>query len=534
MKSLVKQQKQYTFIGENYQLPLPIDFETAIAPDDSVRLLSHILEELNYTKLYQAYSYKGRKPGVEPRIMFKVVVYAFMEGIYSVRAIEKACKRDINFKWLLQGYPALDHSNIARFIKYYLSPCMEDLFYQLVYYLHHIDEVRFENLFVDGTKIEANANKYTFVWKKVIHKNEEKMHVKVMALFEQVHAHYLTDIVFDRSCPAQSLTKLLAFLKTKASDEQTTFVHGIGKKKSLLQKLIEQTQDFIERQEKYDCSNQLFNGRNSYSKTDVDATFMHMKEDHMRNAQLKPGYNVQIGVESEYITSVDLYSERSDVTTLIPFLENMYDHLGVRYKNVIADAGYESEENYLYLEEKDQKAYIKPLMYEKWKKKSFKKDISKRENMTYDAAQDYYICAAGKKLITQGLTHKTSANGYVSEVTRYECEDCSACLYKDKCTKAKGNRKLYVSKKFIEKREISYKNILTDQGITLRMNRSIQVEGAFGVIKWDHDFTRFLRRGKKNVKTEFLLLSFSYNLRKLHARIQAGRCGLTLHPLKTA
>lgn len=276
----------------------------------------------------------------------------------------------------------------------------------------------------------------------------------------------------------------------------------------------------------------MFKGRNSYSKTDKDATFMHMKDDHMRNAQLKPGYNVQIGVESEYITGIDIYTDRSDVATLILFFTNMRNQLGINYKNIIADAGYESEENYLFLEENQQKPYIKPLMYEKWKKKSFKNDISKRENMTYVSDKDYYICAAGKKLLANGISHKASANGHVSDVTSYECEDCAACPYKSKCTRAKGNRKLQVSKKFVEKRSISYENIKTEKGIELRMNRSIQVEGAFGVIKWDHDFTRFLRRGKNNVKTEFMLLCFAYDIRKLHSKIQGERCEKHLYPVK--
>lgn len=534
MKKQVKQHKQYTHLNGNYQLSLPIDFETFISPDDSVRLLSHILEELDYTKLYQAYSHRGRKPGVEPKILFKIVVYAFMQGIYSTRDIETACKRDINFIWLLQGYPALDHSNIARFIKDYLGSSLEDLFYQLIHYLHLIDEIKFEHLFVDGTKIEANANKYTFVWKKSINKNEANMHLKVTELIDQINTHYLTQVNFDKSQPYRSLEEASKFLKAKQIEENITFVHGIGKRKSLLQKFIEQAEEFLNRQQKYDEANKLFQGRNSYSKTDTDATFMRMKDDHMRNAQLKPGYNIQIGVESEYITGVDIYCERNDVKTLIPFLEEMHDKLGIRYENIIADAGYESEENYIYLEEKKQKPYIKPMMYEKWKKTSFKKDISKRENMAYIEEEDYYICANQKKLLAVGTSQKTSASGYKIELTTYECEDCGTCLLKEKCTKAKGNRQMHISKKFIAKRELSHQNIKSEKGIELRMNRSIQVEGAFGVIKWDHEFSRFLRRGKNNVKTEFILLCFAYDIRKLHAKIQNERCEKYLHPLKTA
>lgn len=272
--------------------------------------------------------------------------------------------------------------------------------------------------------------------------------------------------------------------------------------------------------------------RNSYSKTDPDATFMHMKDDHMRNGQLKPAYNVQIAVESEYVTGVGIFDDRNDIATLIPMLNNMKEKLGHKYLNVIADSGYESEENYLYLEANEQIHYIKPQTYEKWKKRNFKNDISKRENMRYDAESDFYICHNNRKLIPTSIIHRTSASGYKSEVTVYECENCDNCIHKIKCTKAKGNRKIQVSKVFVKNREISYKNITTEFGIKLRINRSIQVEGAFGILKSDYEFNRFLTRGKNSVKTEFILLCFGYNINKLHSKIQNERTQNHLHESK--
>lgn len=257
-----------------------------------------------------------------------------------------------------------------------------------------------------------------------------------------------------------------------------------------------------------------------------------MKDDHMRNAQLKPGYNVQIGVDSEYIVVADIFQDRNDIWTLIPFLKTMEEKLGFRYPSVTADSGYESEEGYTYLREKGQKPYIKPQTYEKWKKRAFKQDISKRENMVYEETSDTYICHAGKKLQPVFVKKQKSKSGYESEVTVYECEECTGCPYKEKCTKAKGNKRLYVSKSFLEKRQESYENILSETGILYRMNRSIQVEGAFGVLKNDYEFQRFLLRGKTKVKLEILLLSMGYNLNKLHAKIQSGRTGSHLFPVK--
>ncbi|AOR23575.1 IS1182 family transposase [Clostridium taeniosporum] len=525
--------KNYNKFNDNFQLILPLNLENLIPEDDSVRLLSHVLEGLNYTKLYKAYSSVGRKPAVEPKIMFKILSYAYSQNIYSSRKIEKACKRDINFKWLLQSYKAPDHATISRFRKDYLSnEVIEDLFYQQAKYLAEQKEILFENVFIDGTKIEANANRYTFVWKKSIYKNEEKMFDKIVALIEDVNVEELKDFIIGKETLIENIDAILDWLSLEKQNRNIEFVHGIGKRKSKIQKWTEQLIEYKQRQEKYDSSKEILSKRNSYSKTDTDATFMHMKDDHMRNGQLKPGYNVQIAVESEYVTGVGIFQDRNDIATLIPMLNNMQEKLGRKHLNVIADSGYESEENYLFLESNNQIPYIKPQTYEKWKKRSFKNDISKRENMQYNSETDTYTCHNGTKLKPFSIIHRKFASGYEAEVTVYECESCDNCSYKAKCTKAKANRKMQVSKTFIEKREVSYKNITTEKGAKLRMNRSIQVEGAFGVLKSDYEFNRFLTRGKNSVKTEFILLCFGFNINKLHSKIQNERTQNHLHELK--
>ena len=230
--------------------------------------------------------------------------------------------------------------------------------------------------------------------------------------------------------------------------------------------------------------------------------------------------------------AVDIFQDRNDVWTLVSFLKTMERNLGLRYLSVTADSGYESEEAYTYLRSTKQKPYIKPQTYEKWKKRNFKQDISKRENMGYDEKADTYTCHAGKTLIPVFVKKQKSKSGYESKVTVYECEDCSDCPYKEKCTRAKGNKRLYISKSFLEKRQESYENILSETGIQYRMNRSIQVEGAFGVLKNDYEFQRFLLRGKTRVKLEILLLCMGYNINKLHAKIQKERLGSYLFPVK--
>ena len=535
MTNINLQHKNYSIGRKNYQLVLPVNYEVIIPEDDSVRLLSQIAEELDYTKLYKAYSSNGRNPVTEPKTLFKVMTYAYMDFTYSSRKIESACRRDINYMWLLAGELVPDHSTINRFRKERLGEAMEDLFYQFIQKLCEIGEVKFENVFQDGTKIEANANRYTFVWKKAIEKNEAKMLLKIQALAEEIIKIYYTEFTVGKDTVNEDMQKMIIFLEQKKKEEKIEFVSGSGKRKSNLQKLLEALYSYRERQKGYDESNDVFDGRNSYSKTDKDATFMRMKEDHMKNGQLKPAYNVQLAVEAEYVIGVGVFPDANDTATLKPTMENMLRHNpNMKVKRFTADSGYESEENYMYLDSMGIDCYIKPQSYEQQKKRSFKNNIGKRENMAYNPETDEYTCHNSKQLKPVYTYRKKSATGYVSEVTVYECENCELCPHKAKCTKAKGNRRMEVSKTFVEKRRKSYENITSEMGTKLRVNRSIQSEGAFGVLKEDRQFNRFLTRGKQNVKTEILLLCLGYNANKLHAKIQNERCGKDLHKLKAA
>jgi len=518
MKKIQLHQKDYSKYPRNYQLKLCSEFDVMLPADESVRLLSEVMEELDYTKLYRAYARRGRKPKTSPPAMFKVLVYGAMEGKFKSSEVMRACKRDVNYMWLLGDEPAPDDDALNRFRGKHLSEAAEDLFYQLVKKLRELDEIKYEHLFVDGTKLEANANKYTFVWRKSVGKYEVRLEHKLSELAAEFKNRYnLTEEL----TPEEMLCRLETMKKEP-------FVYGRGKRKTQLQRDIEQLSEMVSRQQKYNKYNETFKGRNSFSKTDPDATFMHMKDDHMRNAQLKPGYNVQIAVESEYITGVDISSERSDQLTLIPLIERMEQNLGNRYDDITLDAGYESEENYTWFEKRNQFCYIKPQNYEKSKTRKFKNDMNLRENMPYDAEKDEYTCQNGKKLRAVYTGKKQSKSGFESEVTYYECESCEGCPYKKNCTRAKGNRQMRLSKEFLRQREESRARITSPAGVLLRMNRSIQAEGAFGVIKQDYGFRQFLLRGSKKVMTEMLIVALGYNINKLHNKIQQNRTGSTL------
>ena len=490
--------------------------ENVIPADDSVRLLDQIIEEMNLTPLNRAYSELGRKPATAPSTMLKILLYANMENIYSSRDIASACRRDINFIWLLNGASAPNHHEIARFRSKRLPQCAEELFFQIVEGLKDIGEIKYEHLFVDGTKIEANANKYSFVWKKSTTKYEARNNAKIEAAMSMISSRYG---IF---CHTPEATYEALMNKVTVP-----FVYGRGRRKTELQRDAEYLAELVEKRNKYSRYQETFRGRNSFSKTDPDATFMHLKEDHMRNAQLKPGYNIQFGIEGEYITGVSVSSQRSDQLTLIPFMENLRSR-GIAYTDVTADAGYESEENYTYFENIETECCIKPQNYERSKTKKFKSNMALRENMAYDPELDEYTCQAGKKLRAVYVGKQVTKSGYEREVTYYECYGCEGCPFKKKCTRSKGNRKLQVSKKFIAQRAASLERITCPKGILLRMNRSIQSEGAFGTVKQNYGFRQFLLRGNRKVSTEILILAMAYNINKLHSKIQQNRTGTQL------
>lgn len=518
------QQEHYRGEQEEYQLVMPLEVGLKIGEDEPVRLLSRVIEEMDSGKLNAAGNRRGQKGKATAKQLLKVTLYGYMNGRTSVRKQEEACRYDIRYQWLLEGRKAPDHNTLARFRSGKLGGVLEDAFYQFVQKLHEIGEIGYENVYVDGTKIEAYANKYDFVFRKAVEKNEQKLNRKVEAYIEQIREQY--DPLFPKEATLEDIRQ---FLLRKQEETGVVFVHGKGRHKVRLQRDMEALEALYVRQLKYDEYNGIFKGRNSFSKGDPDATYMRMKEDAMRNGQLKPGYNVQMGIEGEYVVGVAVGPERDDVNTLIPLLERMERGIGARYGNVVADAGYESEENYEYLKQHGQVSYIKPQNYEKSKTRRWQTNNYLVENMPYDALADTYTCPGGDTLRAVGIRRPRSKTGYVSEVTIYEGTRCQTCPLKGKCTHAKGNRKLYVSKRLKELRAESRTNITSPTGALLRINRSIQSEGEYGNLKENLGFRRFRMRGLLKVFTEVLLYAMACNVNKLCNKIRQNRTGVMLY-----
>lgn len=532
-------QKDYTLSSLYYQIKLPLDLEILIPADDPVRLLSAFVEGMELSDLYKTYG-KIKKNQASPRQLFKIIIYASMNRIYSSRDIETACHRDINFMYLLEGKPVPDHATIARFISLHFSKCSKNTLAEVSNILLKIGEISGKSVFIDGTKLESVANKYTFVWKRSVTKNCQKLFEKISDLIRECEVLYGIQIVYHDQISLHTLKRMRKKLYRIKKQEDISFVHGKGKRKTPLQRSIETLESYIQKLKEYIKKIHLCGTRNSYSKTDPDATFMRMKEDAMMNGQLKPAYNLQHGVDSEYITWIDISAKPTDTGTLIPFLKDMEKHLSFRYQEIVADAGYESEENYLFLEKNGQSSFINPMNYEISKTRKYKKDIGKMENMEYDPEKDSYRCQNRKMLTVQYQRKQKTATGYLRTVTVYQCHECKGCPFKEKCIKGnncktpmeKREKRLYVSKVMKQKREENVKRIISEYGNQLRMNRSIQAEGSFANVKEDMNFRRYLYRGKENVTAQSVILAIGYNINKLHHKIQNGRTGQHLFALK--
>ena len=529
----IKTQVDYTLYEGGRQLKLPMETEIFIAADDPVRMVSAVVERMNIEKIERSYSREGRNE-YPPRILLKVMIYAYMRRIYSSREIERACRENICFMYLLGDYPPPDHNTIARFRAERLQGAEKELLEQFVAMLAGWGFVSLATVFIDGTKIEANANRYSFVWKKGTEKQLTKLRAKIGKELPSLVQNLGVKWHIPEMLQIHHLKKLRKKLYARAEAEHLDWATGKGHHKRPIQKAIETVNSWLEKWKKYTQDLHICGDRNSYCKTDHDATFMHMKEDHMRNGQLKPGYNVNVASSEEFIIGNYISSDRTDVHTLIPFAEYLK-----RYgmKNICVDSGYESEENYCWFEGNSKlKLYVKPSNHEQKKTKKYRTDISRRENMAYDAETDSYTCANGKAITFDGTKKNKSQSGFEMETSVYSCKDCAGCPLKEKCIRACGSKKpleernkvIYVSRRFARQREAMEERINTAEGKLIRVNRSIQAEGVFAMVKEDMGFRRFLLRTAVKVEVEWTLLSLAYNVLKLHHKIQTGRLGTGL------
>ncbi len=511
---------------EQNQLMIPMEWKTLIDKDDVVFVLNDLIDNMNIDKLLKTYSPLGSS-SYDPKMMIKILMYGYIRKRYSSRLIAEAVESDIKFIWLAGGNKPT-RNVINSFRKDKMKIIIEDVFVELLVVLEKKGYINTEEYFVDGTKIEANANKYTFVWKKAVEKYRAKLQEKVHELMRDIdNLNDEEDKIYpDKEIKPEEITpeELEEFAK-RLSDKLN---EGLEKQKTKEEKKKEQkvkkivnkiNKDFKPRLEKYNKDLEIMgNNRNSYSKTDHDATFMHMKEDHMRNGQLKPGYNIQVGSCNGFVVNWSTHQNRNDNGTLIPHYERYKRFFRKLPNSTGADSGYGNQENYEFLKKNHIKNYIKYPLFHKEQTKKFKSMKYNWQNMIYDEVNDNFICPEGKKLEYIQTRQDKTETGFVQESRVYECCDCSNCPHKSECTKAQGNRRINFNKKLWKLKKEVRRNLISKKGIEMRGKRAEYSEGIFGQIKWNMGFKRFLLRGLEKVDLEWGILCFALNIKRMNKK----------------
>ncbi len=543
-------------------------FELCLPDDDPVYTLKKVMEELDFSGLLANCSDKGRT-GYNPIMMYAVVTYANMRGIRAVDRIVELCERDLAFIWLTKGQKPKRDAFYEFKNKRLTADVLDELNYQFLRRLQKEGLITLKSLFIDGTKIEANANRYTFVWRGTINYHLAGLLDMIDSLYQKYnawideneygikydipHAHMFVIEGMDKvrdvieknrkrkltkhkklsnntiieidNCSPLEILKLQKNLTQIAEKEQIAFVYGKGKRKSEFQQLYEELETCGERLMGYkECFEIMGKDRNSYSKTDLEATFMRMKEDHMLNGQLKAAYNVQIAVENYFIVHAYVSNDRTDYNTLIPVLEKHKNAFGEILEEVTADSGYCSEKNLLYLKKNKISSYIKLQDHEKRKTRAYREDIGKYYNMKTQIFEDerYYVCHDGRGL-HHIRTETKKQPGYTQTFEVYGCADCSGCEHKAKCLykynaekDAEKNKVMKINEQWETLKEESHANIQSEKGSLNRQIRSIQTEGHFGDIKGNDSFRRFNYRTSEKVYKEFMLYAIGRNMNKYH------------------
>ena len=507
------------------QLKLPLVFDEIIKIDDPVYTFDKVMKGVNLKK-YLVSNKKDRRgrTGYNPITMLKVVLFAFqLKGYASTREIEDLCYNDIRFRWLLQDekkYPT--HMTIANFINKHLKYNIADIFKEITKYIFKMCKVDTSHIYIDGTKIEANANKYTWVWKKACITNRDKLYKKITSLLEDINKDLILESIEYRTNNEYEIDYLEYIFEdftTRYKVNKKDFIYGKGKRKTIIQIRYELFEEYLTKLKGYAVKiDTCGDHRNSYSKTDKDATFMRVKKDYMGNDQLLPAYNVQIGVCDEFVAALGVFQYASDSDCFVPLMEIFHQTFDYYPRYPVGDAGYGTYNNYLFCEENGLEKYMKFAKYKKeTKDENFHNDPYRSVNFKRNDNGDL-VCPNNKKFIFL-CNRDIKGNKYGRTEEIYECEDCSGCLLKSKCTQSKSNRTIRLNRELTSFHKEVIDNLESVQGCLLRMNRSIQAEGAFGILKQDRFYRRIVRKGLTQVKLELHLIYCAYNIYKLHNKL---------------
>jgi transposase len=492
-------------------LAIPPKLEDLIPSSHPVRVVNEVINKINIEPLLKAYHIRGSS-SYHPLLLLKVLVYGYVTNIYSSRKLAAACQESIYFMWLSSmSYP--DHNTINRFRGVRLKNALRSVFEDVVNLLAKEGLLSIDEINTDGTKVEANANKYTFVWKKSIQTNKEKMKKQLTEIWQ-----YAQQVAADEDKmpepPDFTVIDSARVNETVAQlNEKLAAKDNIDKK--VKDKLKYVTKNYPQTIAKYEQQEAILKERNSYSKTDPDATFMRMKEDHMKNGQLKPAYNVQISTSNQFIVNYSIHPNPTDTTTFPSHLAQHEASFGKAPKVVTADAGYGSEENYTLLEQKEATAFVKYGMFDKEQNENHNNKFPfSSDKLFYNQEKDCYICPMGQQMDFIGNYIRKTSTGFEQTVKRYQAKNCWNCPLNGACHKSKDNRIIEINENLKRQKQKAYELLNSEEGIERRKKRCFDVEPVFGNIKQNHGFRRFMLRGKEKVAIEWGLLAIAQNLRK--------------------
>ena len=505
-----------------YQLKLPLEIEKIIEISDPVYTFCEVLNQIDLKRYLVIKENRTGRKRFDSETLLKVILFAFMEhGYVSVREIEKLCKTDIRFMWLLQDNDAPSFMTIDNFMNHCLSESIGDIFIEINKYIFEQENVDLDHVYIDGTKLVANANKYSWVWKKSSIKNRKKTFDKVTVLLEEINNEIIYQGVrFDirTEYAIEYLEQITEQYIKLTGINPSLIVRGKGHHKTKEQRNYDNLVEYTEKLKKYakhirTCGEE----RNSYSKTDNDATFFRMKKDYMGNDQLLPGYNIQLGLCDEYISVFDVKQYASDMDCFQQLMEK-FNNTYHRYPLYpVADAGYGSFNNYLYCEEHGMQKYMKFTMFKKeTEDKEYHNNPFRAVNFPINENGNP-VCP-NEKEFHYLYSRPVRGNKFGRTEEMYQCEDCSGCQLKEQCCKCEGNRVVRINEELTSFHQEVLHNLNSVHGALLRMNRSIQAEGAFGTIKWNRAYKRARRRGLKGVILEISMISCGFNLHKYHLK----------------
>lgn len=487
-----------------------------ISENDPVRVVDAIVEGLDLREFKKLYRERGRC-AYHPKMMLKIILYAYMNNIYSCRKIERAVQRDIHYIWLAaQERP--DFVTINRF-RNRVKNEINNIFTQTVLLLADRGLITLDVEYIDGTKIESKANKYTFVWRRTVEKNRAKLQEKIYVLLEQIDEAIAQDKTAETGVvefTPEALTTLIGELKDTLASEPEPADKANKKVRRQRKKQIKELEKHRDKLNEYDSRLEQIGTRNSMSKTDPDATFMRMKEDAMNNGQTKPGYNLQISAENQFITDFGLFPNPTDTLTLIPLFNSFLDRYGHLPTVAVADYGYGSEENYRFMDEAGMQPYVKYNRFHLEQRPRYKPNPFHHDNFHYNADEDYYVCPMGQHMTRIGKAHSKTASGYQSESTRYRAQNCKGCPLRCLCYKAKGERRtIEVNHRLNQYKRKDRELLTSEEGLRHRGRRCVEPEAVFGQMKFNMAYRRFRHFGKDKVTMDFAFFAIAFNIKKM-------------------